>query len=214
MYDMEARNYMPDIGRWGNIDKLAESLFVLSPYNFSNNNPVYFSDSSGLSPDGPESAIASTIVRNGRVVEHRDDGDPGIYLAGFGWKTGDSTEDLPLIGFEKPGEVYNVGDKIGFDIHGYGITSSPRRALGLTYAVDGAYDLTGAWEAFFTELFSEIGDDSPEVSFAFAVVTKGKVKPKTAIRLLENLPTQIHHFATNKSSTYTKKWQKLQVNII
>ncbi|WP_428232814.1 AHH domain-containing protein [Flavobacterium sp.] len=208
-YDMEARNYMPDIGRWGNMDKLAESFFVLSPYNFSNNNPVYFSDSSGLSPDGPKEAIASTIVRNGRVIEHRDDGDPGIYLADFGWQVGGSTQGLSLLGFEKPGETYNVGDRIMFDLSGYGTTSQPKRALGVTYAIGGAYDITGAWEAFFTELFSELGDDSPETALAFAVVTKGKVKPKLAVRLLENLPTQIHHFATNKHSKYSKQMAKI-----
>ncbi|CAA9197339.1 hypothetical protein FLA105534_01583 [Flavobacterium bizetiae] len=186
-YDMEARNYMPDIGRWGNMDALAESFFEFSPYSFSNNNPIYFSDSSGLAPEGFKEAISSTIVRNGKVVEHRDDGDPSIYLADFGWKVGDSTESLPLIGFEKPGQNYNVGDKIMFDLSGYGITSQPKRALGVTYAVGGAYDLTGAWEAFFTELFSEIGGDSPTTALAFAVVTKGKVKPSTSVRALTGL---------------------------
>lgn len=186
-YDMEARNYMPDIGRWGNMDALAESFFEFSPYSFSNNNPIYFSDSSGLAPEGFKDVMASSIVRNGKVVEHREDGDPSIYLADFGWKVGDSTEGLPLIGFEKPGQNYNVGDKITFDLAGYGITSQPKRALGVTYAVGGAYDLTGAWEAFFTELFSEIGDDSPTTALAFAVVTKGKVKPSTSVRALTGL---------------------------
>lgn len=186
-YDMEARNYMPDIGRWGNMDELAESFFEYSPYNFSNNNPIYFSDSSGLAPEGFKDEFASTIVRNGRVVEHRDDGDPSIYLADFGWRVGDSTENLPLLGFEKPGQTYNVGDRIMFDLSGYGTTSQPRRALGVTYPVGGAFDLTGAWEAFFTELFSEIGGDSPSAALALAVVTKGKVKPSTSVRALSGL---------------------------
>ncbi|MFG4002082.1 hypothetical protein [Flavobacterium aquidurense] len=118
---------------------------------------------------------------------------------------------MSLLGFEKPGESYNVGDKVMFDLSGYGTTSQPRRALGvaIAIAIGGTYDITGVWEAFFTELFSEIGDDSPEMSFAFAVVTKGKVKPKLAVRLLENLPTQIHHFATNKHSKYSKQMAKI-----
>ncbi|WP_281925840.1 AHH domain-containing protein, partial [Flavobacterium collinsii] len=210
-YDMESRNYMPDIGRWGSIDKLSESFWSLSPYNFSNNNPVFFSDPGGLSPGGTNDKFASTIVdTNGTVLEHRNDGDPSIYLAGFNWRPGDSTENLNLLGFEQPGVNYKKGDKVIIDIAtGYGLVNGGRRALGVATPIGGAYDVTGAWEAFFTELFSEIGDDSPEAAFAFAVVTKGKVKPKAVIRLLENLPTQIHHFATNKHSKYTKQMEEV-----
>jgi hypothetical protein len=89
---MEARNYMPDIGRWGNIDDLAESFSDLSPYNFANNNPVIFSDPSGLSPEGIDgfssvepnkgpNYITSTVVNSqGKIIDHKDDGDDNIYL--------------------------------------------------------------------------------------------------------------------------------------
>jgi RHS repeat-associated protein len=106
MIDMQARNYMADIGRWGVIDELSESFNNLSPYNFSNNNPISFSDPTGLAPQG----FASTFINpNGKVVEHRDDGDNNVYLVGDDWKKGGSKEDLSIVGKEKKGMIYTPG---------------------------------------------------------------------------------------------------------
>ena len=49
-YDFGARNYDPALGRWMNIDPLAEDYYEWSPYNFVYNSPLKFIDPTGEGP--------------------------------------------------------------------------------------------------------------------------------------------------------------------
>ncbi|NRR91374.1 RHS repeat-associated core domain-containing protein [Winogradskyella undariae] len=48
--DFGARNYDASLGRWFSIDALAEFYSLVSPYNYSINNPVKYTDPDGMAP--------------------------------------------------------------------------------------------------------------------------------------------------------------------
>ena len=70
LYDLDYRQYDPVLGRLNGIDPMATKYASLSPYNFSFNDPVHFSDPSGADPYMDEKRNKIEKSRDFDLVRH------------------------------------------------------------------------------------------------------------------------------------------------
>ncbi|TKC09096.1 RHS repeat domain-containing protein [Pedobacter frigoris] len=97
-YDHGARFYDPAIARWSVADPLAEQFYGVSPYNYVFNNPMAFTDPTGMYPDRPD------WIPEGATV---DENDPNRYY----WTDPDGYRNTYVVGERKGGNNSGEGGR-------------------------------------------------------------------------------------------------------
>jgi len=119
-YEMYFRNYDPAIARMSGVDVMAESYASLTPYQYANNDPVYWNDPTGAYAGGDEWWNAPREMwRGGMDPQQRREQErfyanesTGTSVDPFAW-TGIKTSDIYGRGANTFGSGYLPGDYYG-----------------------------------------------------------------------------------------------------
>jgi RHS repeat-associated protein len=160
LLDFGWRMQDPQIGRWHNADKIADGYYHLSPYTYSLNNPVRFTDPNGLfvvEGDKDQQKIIRALISHLRTnIENMSDEQWGAFSEASGYKTKDELFDRVFKDGEGPTLMFGKANEETGD--GHALTEANGEGTGFTdRSVFGFFD--GGQTIKLSPLLYEVGNN-------------------------------------------------------
>lgn len=110
------RNFDPSVGRWINVDPLAEDYYEKNPYMYSGNNPVMFVDYDGRDFGVYIDHEKKIITFKAHYVVNSEDENLIKSIASFFNKSG-SSENVYVVGEVENTSAYSIGFDVTYEVN-------------------------------------------------------------------------------------------------